>query len=305
MRRRFSALTLFALGALAAFAAPRSADAATGRITVEANGQKRGVLLIEYGRLKKAPRTTIIVLRSAGTRARGASADRRGGIGLTPVVRNAGVVVAYPEAIDQRWNLESGGVDDIAFIRTLVNKLVSDGVANRRRVFIAGVSSGGILAMKMACEGADHVAGYAVMIANMPEKMAANCKIAKPSAFMLMNGVADPVMPWGGGKAKLDVFTENVVSAEATVAPFAAAASCGTERARQEVPDKDPSDGSRVIFERYNGCKTPVELVRVEGGGHTLPGRPAPADRGVPVGARNNDVSTPRVIWEFFRRAAQ
>ena len=305
MRRRFSALTLSALGAFAAFAAPRAVDAATGRVTVDVNGQKRGVLLIEYGRLKRAPRTTIIVLRSAGTRARGASADRRGGIGLTPVLRNSGTVLAYPEAIDQRWNLESGGVDDIAFIRALVNKLVADGVANRKRVFVAGVSSGGILALKMACEGADYVAGFAVMIANMPEKMAAGCKIARPTSFMLMNGTADPVMPWGGGNATLNVFTEPVVSAEATMAPFAAAASCGAERTRQEAPDRDPADGSRVIFEHQNGCKTPVELVRVEGGGHTLPGRPAPADRGVVVGARNNDVSTPRVIWDFVRRAAQ
>ena len=43
--------------------------------------------------------------------------------------------------------------------------------------------------------------------------------------------------------------------------------------------------------------------VRVEGGGHTLPGRPARSDRGQSVGALNKDVNVSRLIAEFVRRS--
>ncbi len=301
----FSALALAASVSLAGIAPGENrANAATGRISIEVAGQKRSVTLIEFGRLKRAPRTTIIVLRSGGPRARGVSTDRRGsGIGLSPVVSAAGVVIAYPDAVDGRWSLGEGGADDAGFIKAIVGKLVADGIADKRRIFIAGVSTGGILALRLACDGADYLAGAAVMIANMPDKLAASCKPAKPMAFMLMNGTADPLMPFAGGKADLGSFKDNVVSSEATLAPFAAAAGCGTERAKQEMPDRDPNDGSRAVLERLSGCKTPVELMRIDGGGHTLPGRPVASDRGTAVGAQNNDISTPRVIWDFVRRA--
>jgi len=58
-------------------------------------------------------------------------------------------------------------------------------------------------------------------------------------------------------------------------------------------------------MERLVGCKRMVELVRVEGGGHTLPGRPVRADRGQSVGAINRDVNVSRLIAEFVRRSAR
>lgn len=284
------------------FVLMNSAGAATGRISVDVAGQKRDVRLIETERLKRSPRTVIIVLGNVGSRARIASPDRRG-IGLGQVVRGAGVIIAYPDARDAKWNLGAGAPDDAGFVRALANKLVSDGVADRRRIFLAGVSSGGFLALKIACENADYLAGVAVMISAMPTEIAANCKVAKPIPFMLMNGTADPRLPWLGGKADLASFKDNVVSAEDTMKPFATAAQCNGERTKSEVPDRDPNDGSRIIVEKFSGCKSIVELVRVDGGGHTLPGRPVRSDRGAPVGAQNNDVSTPRVIWDFVRRA--
>ena len=293
---------------LAAFAGAmfdsHGASAATGRTSVDVAGQKRSVLLIEFERLKRSPRTAIIVLRGGGASARNALTDRRG-IGLSPVVRSAGVVIAYPDAVDGRWNLGAGGVDDVAFVRALAAKLVADGVAHPRRIFIAGESSGGILAMRIACEGADFIAGLAVMISAMPSAMAPSCKIAKPTALLMINGTADPLVPYQGGTANLGAFKENVLSVEETLKPFLAAAQCNGERTKHDAPDRDPNDGSRVVVENFAGCKTPVELVRVEGGGHTLPGRPARADRGVAVGALNNDISTPRVISDFVRRVAR
>lgn len=292
------------LAAACAVAGAQTASAATSRVQIDVAGQKREVLLIQFERLKRSARAAIIVLRGGGPRVRNALTDRRG-IGLSPVVRSSGVVIAYPEAVDATWTLGGSGPDDIAFVRALANKLVADGIADRRRVFLAGVSSGGVLALKVACSGAEEFAGYAAMISALPADLASSCKIGKPTPFMLMNGTANPLIPWQGGKAGLVTFKDNVLSAEETLKPFAQAAQCGSDRSKQDMPDRDPADGSRVVVERGNGCKALIELVRVEGGGHTLPGRPSLSDRGVPVGARNNDVSTPRVLWDFVRRAVR
>ncbi len=64
-----------------------------------------------------------------------------------------------------------------------------------------------------------------------------------------------------------------VASTDATLAPFAKAAGCGDGRTTTALADKDPKDGTRSYFEKLNGCKAPIELIRVEGGGHTIPGR--------------------------------
>jgi polyhydroxybutyrate depolymerase len=45
-----------------------------------------------------------------------------------------------------------------------------------------------------------------------------------------------------------------------------------------------------------------VELIRIEGGGHTIPGRRNASVRGAALGAQNNDIDTARVMVDFFRR---
>ncbi|MCC2102128.1 MAG: phospholipase, partial [Hyphomicrobiales bacterium] len=85
-------------------------------------------------------------------------------------------------------------------------------------------------------------------------------------------------------------------------APFAQAAGCGDKTTKIDVPDRDRNDGSRVQLEFPAGCKAPIELIKVDGGGHTLPGARARSDRGQPVGARNNDIDTARMLFNFFMK---
>ena len=55
------------------------------------------------------------------------------------------------------------------------------------------------------------------------------------------------------------------------------------------------------MVERFSGCKTPVQLVRIDGGGHTVPGRNTISRRGASVGAQNNDIDAARLVFNFFR----
>jgi len=298
IRVRLAGLLLTTSALVALASAP--AQAVTGRLTIEVGGQKRTAIFVEPERLKRSPRTAIIMLHGANN---GSGRRIQENLGLDELLRGSGAVAIYPDALEGGWNVSGGaGPDDPAFLRALAAKLVADGVADRRKIFLMGASTGGMLALRIGCHSADYLAGVGALIAGLPSRYVAGCK-PPPLAFLLMNGTANPLAPYEGGAAKLPGFKEEIASAEATLAPFVAANDCSSQRTVRDFPDRDQADGSRVVMERFVGCKHVVELVRVEGGGHTLPGRPARSDRGQSVGALNKDVNVSRLIAEFVRQS--
>lgn len=296
--RFFSAVACrLAISAVIGLGAAEVASAASGRLTIESGGVKRTAFIVEHARLKRARRPVVIFLHGQS----GAGVRVRDRLGLDRAMKSRSVVAVYPDALGGRWDIgENGSERELKFVRDLIAKLESDGIADPRRIFVAGGGPGGILAMRLACRQADKFAGAAALISLMPAVEAAACKPARPIPFLLLAGTADPKVPFGGGKADLPEFKGEVASAAGTLAPFAAAAGCGDKTTRIDVADRDPNDGSRVQVELYAGCKVPVELVRIEGGGHTLPGTRPLSDRGQPVGARNGDIDTARFLMNFF-----
>ena len=109
------------------------------------------------------------------------------------------IVVVYPDALERRWNEQDGTVDDAAFLLAVADKLISDGLVDRKRVYLAGISNGGMMAQRMACEHADRVAGIASVAGSLPEKLAEKCKPLQTIPVILIHGTEDPIVPWGGG----------------------------------------------------------------------------------------------------------
>ena len=280
-----------------AFGATGTASAASGRLSIQSSGVKRTAYVIEHARLKRARRPVIVFLHGQS----GSGVRVRDRIGLDRALKSRSVVVVYPDALGGKWDLsDTGSARELKFVRDLIAKLESDGIADRKKIYIAGGGPGGILAMRLACGQANDFAGAASLIALMPTADAAACKPARPIPFLLLAGTADPKVPYGGGKADLPEFKGDVVSAAATLAPFMAIAGCSDKMSKVDVPDRDKNDGSRVQLEFPAGCKAPVELVRIDGGGHTLPGMRPISDRGQPVGARNGDIDAARLLIHFF-----
>jgi polyhydroxybutyrate depolymerase len=182
IRHRFAVLMLCLAGAQTIPSDP--AQAVTGRLTVEAGGQKRTAIFVEPERLKRSPRTAIIVLHGANN---GSGRRVQNYLGLDESVRAAGAVVVYPDALEGGWNVTGdAGPDDPAFLRALAAKLVADGVADRRKIFLIGVSTGGMMALRVGCQSPDYLAGLGALIAGLPTKLMEGCK-PPPLAFLLLN----------------------------------------------------------------------------------------------------------------------
>jgi polyhydroxybutyrate depolymerase len=277
------------------------AAAAAAHVTIDSGGLRRTAVLVERERLKLGRRPVIVVLHGGS----GSGARVRRNLGLEEAIRSRNVTLVYADAINGHWGeTRETAQRDIDFLRTLMDRLIANGTADRRKIFLVGSSTGGMLALRIACERAGEAyAGVAILIANLPADAAESCQPPKPIPLMLINGTANPIIPYAGGPAKLSDAKVDVVSTDATLAPFAKADGCGDGRTTFALPDRDPKDGTRSYMDRLNGCKAPVELIRVEGGGHTIPGRfTAGTTRGQPVGAHTNDFDAAHVIWDFFRR---
>jgi polyhydroxybutyrate depolymerase len=287
---------------LAAFVAGGiEGHAASGALTYESGGQTRSAFIVEHERLKRRLRPTVLIFHGGS----GSALRTRRNIGLEDVIRSQGVVVVYPDAKDGHWHLADSGKGEVQAIRDLIKMLVDERISDRRRIYLLGLGSGGIVAMRVACESADDIAGVGALLVTMPPTLAATCRPSRPLPFFALVGTADPLIPYAGGPANLRDYKLPLASVEATLAPFLAAASCSADKkTTTEVPDRDVKDNTRVTVDRFTDCRVPIELIRVVGGGHTLPGRwRGPAERDIPLGPHNNDIDSTKLIWDFFKRA--
>lgn len=295
MRRLLTALCLLAV------ATPAAASLEGGRLSLVHDGRTRTSIVDAQSGLRDAP--LLIVLH--------------GGIGSASMVRRRarvglaaqGWAVAFPEAVDD-WSdgrtWPGGGrisdVDDVGFLGALVADLADRGMVDPDRVFIAGPSIGGMMALRVLCEAPDLAAGFIVAIASLP--VGYDCPPGPARPVMVLHGTADTIVPPEGGRiggnSILIRERGSVQPIDATVALLAERNGCDgfTETA---LPDRDPEDGTTTTRRRYEGCAAPLEHLVIEGGGHTWPGdRPFRMGQSL-VGATSQDFSATRLVEAFVR----
>jgi len=226
------------------------------------------------GPTSPGPHPTIFILH-------GANGTVRELHDLPVLARGAGVVTVIPQGIGGRWNFfppghESdvdraffdrlGGLpDDEAFLRNLVADLVARRITDPQRMFIAGLSLGGVMALRMACADAKLFSGMAFLIAGMEESTGATCRPAKPFPVLMVRGTADRTIPDAGG---LTVRGDRVWPTDRLVGFFRQLNGCTAPAESSTVVQS----GQRIEINSSTGCPSgSVVLYRVIGGGHEVP----------------------------------
>ncbi|GMO12379.1 MULTISPECIES: alpha/beta hydrolase family esterase [Bradyrhizobium] len=295
------------IGAVVAALAAASAASAE---TIDVNGAKRSYAAQLPAR-KQAP--LVIVLH--GKTQRGADMITR--TAWPQVAKREGLAVVFPDGLNNAWadaRTKAGpalrgppaGTDDVAFLAKLVEKLVADGTADAKRVFVAGVSNGGAMAMTMACARADLFAAGASVIMNLTDEAAVTCHPSRPLPMLLMNGTADQLVPYAGGRGSSYFAADGFWSTEETLAFWRKLNGCETDDASvTDMPDKAPADQSTVT-RISSRCPRghDVVLYRINHGGHRMPG--FSPDARFPrvaaglLGPQNGDIDGAETIWAFF-----
>lgn len=286
-------------------------DAARGveRRTLRVIDRERVFYLYRPARTLKTPAPVVFALHGGGGRGLGM---RR--LGFEPLADKDGFVVVYPDGWNNGWYdgrlgeriLRRGeGVDDVAFMRMMIDTLIAEKIADPARIYATGPSNGGIMSFRIACDLAGKVAAVAPSIANMPKDGMELCQPARPVPMLIINGTKDPLVPWEGGPIAGNPNGGIVVSVDETIALWKKLNRCGDRPKSRQLPDQDPSDGTRTT-EYIWDCADKVELrlLRVEEGGHYWHGPVTPVEvaRIERTGKVSRDFSGAEEVWRFFSR---
>jgi len=227
--------------------------------------------------------------------------------------------VVFPDGLNRAWadlrpsdrragRIPPEGTDDVGFIARLIEKYVADGVADQRRIYVTGLSNGGAMTMTLVCNRADLFAAAASVIMNLTDESAQACHPSRPVPMLMMNGTADPLVPYEGGRGTSRFSVDGYWSAEETQLFWRRINGCEAGDANSvELQDRDTNDQSTVTLVSSR-CPPghDVVLYRINGGGHRMPSSFSDT-RFVRLvnfmfGPQNHDIDGAEAIWGFFKR---
>ena len=123
-----------------------------------------------------------------------------------------------------------------------------------------------------------------------------------------MNGTADPLIPYQGGRGTSRFAVPGFWSTQRTLDFWRRANNCESgDAGAEDLRDRDPTDQTTVtrITSRCPQGRD-VVLYRVNGGGHRMPGSSSdarfPRIVDMMFGPQNHDIDGAEAIWAFFRR---
>jgi polyhydroxybutyrate depolymerase len=257
-----------------------------------------------------APRPLPVVLILHG--GRGTAAQMRRYTDFDALAAKEGILAVYPQGVGGQWNdgrpeignmnPQAADTDDVEFLLAVVDNLVGHGLADPKRIYAAGISNGGMMAMRLACEHPGRIAAFAVVAGNQPVN--AECDPQTPVPALFFHGTNDRFIPFAGGEilqwANLD--RGKVLSAGETVGLWRTINGCTGEPRKLRVAD-GTRKGSLVVDKvTYEPCSgAPVARFITRGGGHAWPGAKQGPGGDAILGPAGSDLDANAEIWDFFK----
>ena len=132
----------------------------------------------------------------------GSNASQQRGIsGMVAVADREGFVID-PEGVTNRWNAGiccgNPDMDDVAFIRELVAAISADGNIDASRVYATGLSNGGAMSQRLACDAADLFAASAPLAFPIPFEPLSGCQPARAMPVLTFMGLTDVLVRYDG-----------------------------------------------------------------------------------------------------------
>jgi polyhydroxybutyrate depolymerase len=221
-----------------------------------------------------------------------------------------GFVVVYPDGYDKNWNdcrkgqfskTKKEDVDDVGFIKAIINKYQADYEIDPSKVYLFGYSGGGNMAFRIGIEEEKLIAGIVAISTTLPTPETCNCDLnSKTPKILLVNGTKDNICPYDGGEIKLFGKKRGFgSSAQATAENFAKRNSIKTPSNKTHLAHLIADDRTSVDRQVWtdNGAFK-VELFTINGGGHVIPQQVAKFPR--MMGKITGDLDAPKEAVAFF-----
>jgi polyhydroxybutyrate depolymerase len=222
--------------------------------------------------------------------------------GFNEVADQNGFIVVYPNGTGRlsddkllTWNggtccgyAQEKNVDDVGFVRAVVADLQPLANIDAKRIYATGMSNGGLLSNRLACEAADIFAAVAPVAGTLNFLP---CTPSQPISVIEFHGTDDQHIPYNGGAGPESLVDVEFASVQDSVGFWILSNGCN--------PQPQTNSFSDIQHEIWTGCTgiTTIELYTIIGGGHSWPGgtsgRP---DADQPT----QTISASQLIWEFF-----
>ena len=277
------------------------------RFEVDAGGRRRSYLVHVPHQAVPEPLPLVLSLHGGGGNAR----QYRQSSGMDAAADRDGYMVIYPNGTGRlaehllTWNAgnccghaQASGVDDVGFISSFLDDIERRASINRRRIYVAGHSNGGMMAHRLGEE--------------LPERIAAIAAVAGARVPGSGKGRAIPVLhihsaddlraPYAGGLGPPFPLTGTRVShpsVETTVSAWVLRNGCNavaTDTAYRQAGSHS------ACLSVHGNCRDGAEVAlwRLTGAGHGWPG--ATTIREALVGPATRVIDANTEILKFFSR---
>jgi polyhydroxybutyrate depolymerase len=259
--------------------------------SLESGGRVRTYRVYQPSTLDPA-RPVPLVLVLHGGLSNGAGAARQ--TGFDEQAERGGFLAVYPDGVGRTWNAgvccdeaRRAGIDDVAFLARLLDRVAESYLVDPLRVYVTGISNGGMMAYRVACELSERIAAVGPVAATM----AGECAPSQPVSVVHIHGTADQNVPYTGGRGSRSLVPRNDRAVPAVVERWASVDGC--------APQPGVEQWGAVTQQSWRPCRdgTEVTLYTIEGGGHSWPG----GDRMARVLDPPSDaLEATAAIWAFF-----
>ncbi len=198
-------------------------------------------------------------------------------------------IVVSPDGIGNTWNAGDccgiaveAAIDDVGFTEDLIEKVSSEYCVDLNRVYSTGLSNGGYMSYRLACEMADRFAAIAPVAAR---NRTLSCAPSRPVPMIAIHGTEDIIVDYSLAVASVDAW---IAYNQCSVEP-------------QVVYQQ--GDVECVSYDQCAQGAT-TEFCTVDGGGHNWPGSfdlfEADPETFYWAGKNTRDIDASAEIWRFF-----
>jgi polyhydroxybutyrate depolymerase len=308
MKRLVCAAVGIALAAIVACAsAPPKPGPGTVEMSLTSGGVERTFLVHLPGAASAPAEGMALVLVFHGRFGTAAGVESQ--TGFSGIADREGFVAVYPQGEGRRWADGRQGEDfeDIDFVCAILDTLQALYRFDPDRVFATGMSNGAFFCSYLAENRTDLLLAIAPVAGGLASPWPGGFAPAGSISVLMINGTDDPLVPWEGGEVGYERSRRDqgcMYPVEQAFGLWAEASGCTAPQDSVGLSDTDPSDGcicTRIAWQPGDSGAR-VELIRVEGGGHTWPGLEDTLGERL-VGLTCMDFVSPEIIWGFFSEA--
>jgi polyhydroxybutyrate depolymerase len=209
-------------------------------------------------------------------------------------------VIIYPDGVDKTWNAgtccgqaAAKNVDDVQFINKIIDVTAQNVPIDTKRVYATGISNGGMMVYRLACELPNVFAAVGPDSASMT--VGCTNPAPQPISVLHIHGLADQNVPFAGGAGTKGFAKDSRPSVPSVIDFWRTLDKCS------------PAASSKAGLVTTSIASCPnnlsVGLITIDGAGHQWPGSVAEGpviSKLLGLDPPSTALNATQTFWNFF-----